>query len=443
MKNEKDKALDDLFKSRLEDPVNEPGYREADWDALEQMLDEPRKRRGIVFWLPLISTAAAILLFLGWWLFRLNAKVDNQMVVKHNTHVNKNSIRGDEQHDRADSGRNSLLAGSSHQKSQQNKTAIDPADQIKKQTVNKVGKKPAEGLLANHTPAPTAGKTSYVRPFGSYGQISDGHGEAKTTSKNNGQDTRVLLAATGTNDTFDQGQNMILNAGDVVSTDIVGVPKFKMPDQKDDAKATNKLGFLKHPQFALSFIGASELNSVSSVAGSKSGSNVGLLFTAGLFNRLSITTGATYSSKPYYTDAADYHTAYTFKTSPSSILADCRVLDMPVNLDYMLYNAHRNKFSIGTGISSYIMLHESYQYFYDQPYAKGPSAYTVTHPGKYFFGIANIQATYERQINSKFGLSLQPYMKLPLTNIGYSQARLQTMGVAIGVNWHLNQQAKP
>jgi hypothetical protein len=170
---------------------------------------------------------------------------------------------------------------------------------------------------------------------------------------------------------------------------------------------------------------------------------LGLLFSAGVYNKLTLTTGANYSVKPYNTDIANYHTAYTFKTDPTNIEADCRVLDIPINLDYQLYNKHQNKFSIGTGLSSYIMLHESYQYYYADPTTKGPVAYTVPSSGKYFFGIMNLQATYQRQVNSKVGLSIQPYMKLPLTNIGYSQVRLQTAGVAVGLNWNINSLTKP
>ena len=71
MKKEKDEDLDRLFKSGMEDPVNEPVYREADWDAMEQILDKPKKRGGIIFWLPIIGSAAALLLlFLGWWLYK-------------------------------------------------------------------------------------------------------------------------------------------------------------------------------------------------------------------------------------------------------------------------------------------------------------------------------------------------------------------------------------
>jgi hypothetical protein len=94
-------------------------------------------------------------------------------------------------------------------------------------------------------------------------------------------------------------------------------------------------------------------------------------------------------------------------------------------------------------LSSYIMLHESYQYYYTDPGTKGPVGYTVPNTGKYFFGILNLQATYQHQVNSKVGIGIQPYMKLPLTSIGYSQVRLQTAGVAVGLSWKLNSLTKP
>src|SRR6201996_1084918 len=67
MNKEKDEDLDKLFKKGLEDPVGEPAFRDADWDAMEQMLDKSKKRPAIIFWLPIIGSAAALLLiFLGY-----------------------------------------------------------------------------------------------------------------------------------------------------------------------------------------------------------------------------------------------------------------------------------------------------------------------------------------------------------------------------------------
>src|SRR5271154_5885249 len=97
MNNEKDKNLDDLFSKKLQDPANEAGFREEDWDSLESMLDERKKRRGIIYWLPVLgSVAALLLLFLGWWALRPQTSVKNspnnmQAVSKHpnaNTGIN-------------------------------------------------------------------------------------------------------------------------------------------------------------------------------------------------------------------------------------------------------------------------------------------------------------------------------------------------------------------
>src|SRR3977135_1205550 len=71
MDNEKDEELDKLFRRGLEDPVNEKAFRETDWDAFEQMLVKGKKRSAIVYWLPIIGSAAAlVLIFLGYLFLR-------------------------------------------------------------------------------------------------------------------------------------------------------------------------------------------------------------------------------------------------------------------------------------------------------------------------------------------------------------------------------------
>ena len=86
----KDKALDDFFRKNLESPEQQRGYREEDWDALQDMLDNKGKRRRIVFWLPALSSIAALLLlFLGWWLFRPQPVVNHGKKIVNETHQQK------------------------------------------------------------------------------------------------------------------------------------------------------------------------------------------------------------------------------------------------------------------------------------------------------------------------------------------------------------------
>ncbi|HEY2581174.1 MAG TPA: hypothetical protein VGI43_05190, partial [Mucilaginibacter sp.] len=198
------------------------------------------------------------------------------------------------------------------------------------------------------------------------------------------------------------------------------------------------------PQYALTFLAAPDINGVGSFQQAQVGTNLGLVFSAHMLKKLSISTGVIYSDKPYSIASEDYHTPYHFPVSPQNISAVCHMLDIPLNVNYQLYDKHQNKIYVGTGLSSYIMLNENYKFNYaNSYYAQAlPSSYTVPHSDSYFFGVANLSATYQRQLNSKIALDVQPYLKLPLTDLGYGQVRLQTTGVAVGLTWNLNSLSK-
>jgi cytoskeletal protein RodZ len=450
MKRIKEEEFDNLFKHQLKEADFDPGYLEDDWDRLELMLDKPRKRRGIVIWLPVLSSAAAILLFLGWWMLRPEVaavvKPQHGQIVKNSTGQSTNSTT-------QPAGSNAsptASAGQQYSVSSQNQTTkSNNVARSFPQTKTTTGLAPDN----HHHTAPNANSLS--APHQTNGVIGSKPSDQiidkskDPASANPGQ----FAVNRNPNELFTGNAQLGLNDGNkntltakVEAKQIIVDLPYRLPTEEENKKADEKSGspvFAKHKQLTLTVLGAPEVNGVGSFGDAKAGTNVGLLFSAGVFNKLTVSTGATYATMPYNTNIANYHTNYAFKTNPSAIEADCRALDIPINVDYQLYNKGLNKFSVGTGLSSYIMLHESYDYYYNDPAAKGPAAYTVANHGKYLFGIANIQATYTRQVNAKFGISVQPYLKLPLTNIGYSQAKLQTAGVAVGLSWNINSLTKP
>lgn len=424
MNNDKDKELDDLFKKKLDDPVDQSGYREEDWDSLEQMLDKHKKRRGIVFLLPVLgSVAALLLLFFGWWLFRPQA-------------VNQNTPKKLQ----------AIAANHQPAKTSVNSNTVNQQQKITGQTTTKT------------ITATTPSAERYSKNLKSSG----GNKNASVLAGNNGNKTKTSDKNTGTDQSEESVQNnaaysdsnevlIAANATPVFENRPINnqqVTAVKLPLKKAGTstgsqinKATQHTAY--RPQYALSVFAAPDINGVGSFQQSKLGNNVGFQVSVGLTKKLTISTGATYSVKPYVSGFEDYHTAYQFQVDPTSVTADCRMLDIPINIGYQIYNKHQNKISLGTGLSSYIMLHESYQFNYADPYTNEPSKFTVPNSGSYFFGILNLNATYDRQLNEKVGVSLTPYLKLPLTNIGYSQVRLQTTGVAVGLRWNLNSMSKP
>ncbi|ASU35163.1 hypothetical protein [Mucilaginibacter xinganensis] len=432
MSTDNEKRLDDLFKKKLEDPVDEIRYEEEDWDALEQMLDKP-KRKGIIWLLPMLGAVAAmLLLFLGWWAFR----------PKTNTQPNK-----DQMHAAIKQAGGDTAAGKSSARGLKNTDGVlqrqanvqpKPADTLSTHKLVQQSVTPGQKKLANAAYA-TKVKTNKTMPgLPSRGLSGDTAFNEKINRYKAGGGVNDELIATNSAAIF----SLPSTAAQPVRQIDLPRPAYVAPAGVSAIKSSKKGGF--RPQYALSVVAAPDINGVGSFQQSKLGTNIGLMFAATVSKKFTISTGALYSVKPYLTNFNNYNTgsAYKFPANPVNVTADCRMLDIPLNVNYQLYHKQQNKFSLGTGLSSYIMLHESYKFNYNYG-ASGPSGYNVANPGKYFFGVVNLNATYERQLNSKVGISVQPYLKLPLSNVGYSQVKLQTTGVAVGLSWNLNSLTKP
>ncbi len=438
MKTQKD--LNDIFKQALADPVEETVFRDKDWAMLEQMLDKGKKRPGIVFWLPVLSSAAAILLFFGWLMLGRQAtdheqKAQQQVAVAPVQKVQpqvaavqqsaNNNTRGAVVH--------SAITASPKTLTQQTKPAqVEPA------------------YLANNTGAGRSNVKNNLQQKEAVNMQrgNDAAGNQLENAISESKNTRENETLAAVNETKVIASSTTVNTPDIAAADIA---TKQATGNSTDAGASKvgkvtikKAGSSFRPLFALTVLASSEQNGVGSLQQTSTGSNIGMMFSAELIKKFTISTGATYSVKPYTLPFTDYHTAYKFKNTPQYVTADCRVLDIPLNIGYQVYSKYRNKISVGTGLSSYIMMHESYTYDYgttDVLY--GPSYYAVKSRGKYMFSIMNLNATYERQVNSKVGISLQPYLKVPLTSIGYSQVKVETFGVAVGLNWNINTFTKP
>jgi hypothetical protein len=429
----KEKGIDDIFKHSLQDPVQETGFRESDWDAFEHMLDKEKPARRI-YWLPLLSAAAAVVLvFLGWLMFKPEATTTQQGTQQ--IAGNKPAKTGDQPATATQTAQQPQVAAT-NQPGKVNDVISKPTNTVKDEQTTTQQNKVAQAYTANNLNKVKRGNGVSSLPTGLKYPVKN-EIIAQTgidTERSNNTLAAVSLIPGITPVDYTSGQVLANNVLPQSATRPLTVSKAAV-------KKTGTSSF--HPLFAITALASSEINGVGSFQSASKGTNVGLMFTAGV-KKLSLSAGVNYSVKPYTLPFSQYTTAYNFKSKPEYVTADCRVLDIPINIGYQVYNKSSNKITLGTGISSYIMMHESYTYDYgDLAKVYGPSYYAVQGKGKYMFSIMNLQATYERKINSNVGLSLQPYFKIPLSEIGYSQVKVQTFGVAVGLNWNINSLTKP
>ncbi|MEO6149963.1 MAG: hypothetical protein ABIN95_13155 [Mucilaginibacter sp.] len=405
MERDRDKELDDLFKNAMQNSDQHTNFREEDWDSMQEMLDS--RGKGRIAWLRVAGGIAAMLLVaIGWWALRSTGTIPTK---KHYV-VQKSKPRSVNPIEKAG---NSVLNNEAQKgiiPLQAEKEIIVSKQYALDPDITHFGTKQDEDKQDNVELPASAG----IGPDSTSYKIANQPLVVAPTVKTGGP----------TIDSISKQPEVIAAIEPATETSTKQNLKIKQPEWKP------------RPVFTLSVLAAPDVNGVNSLQNGRGGSNFGVMFSVGLGKKFTVSTGALYGYKPYISGAQSYTNGYK-NYNVQSVTADCRVLDIPLNIDYKLYSKQRNSISVGTGISSYLMLNEKYTF----NNAAAPTI-DISNQNKHLFGVLNLQATYTRQLNSRFGVSLQPFLKLPLTNIGYGAVKLRSAGVAAGFSWNINTNSR-
>ncbi len=172
------------------------------------------------------------------------------------------------------------------------------------------------------------------------------------------------------------------------------------------------------------------------------GSVVGALIEYRFNNRLSIQIGAMRSVKLYGATGAQYQWPSNWnsqKVRPTSVDANCKVLDIPLNLRYDFTQGTKSRWFVSSGLSSYMMLNEKYDYNYP-PGSTNIKWYKWNGTtGNYWLGVLNISVGFERQIGKHFTLQAEPYLKTPMAEVGFGKIRLRSAGLLMSVRYRLGK----
>jgi hypothetical protein len=429
MKGKNENKLDQLFKDGLSGSEDHIAFREEDWTSMERLLDNKPSKKAVgmrrIYYASAI--AAILLLAIGLFFFNKDDKTDptqkklyskSKTKPKDNNDQTSKPFKDSVSH--LPAGSESLGSSSVH--SQENRSGSSlPANRngryfpgnVKQQAIETPSAivKTSKDNLTNNDSAVNKSNNNIVDPS----KI------ASTESQ-----TQNNLAVTKQPDT----------AAANVTAPVQQVKKEKA--EKASIKPILRTG----PRFTLSILAAPDVNAVNSFNRNQVGTNFGLQVAVHLSKKFSISTGAAYAIKPYEASGSQYNSVnWQGRAStdlPNYIAANCKVLDIPVNVNYRFYSKGKNAFALGTGFSSYIMLKENYHFDFADGSGRPSYDVQVINRNQHWFGVVNVNATYERKINSKFSTVIQPYVKLPITGIGNGRVDLKSTGVALGISWNIN-----
>ncbi|UII30848.1 PorT family protein [Fulvivirga ulvae] len=193
--------------------------------------------------------------------------------------------------------------------------------------------------------------------------------------------------------------------------------------------------------FAVEMAYSPDLTSVGYFKPDRPGSNFGLMGSY-FMNRWSVSTGAIYSRKIYFSEESSGGGYYSGPSDFTRIDGDCRVIDIPINISYYLSNNVHHGFYLSAGFSSYIMLRENYDFLTKSNGTEREWSSEYENKNNHFFSVLNLSLGYERRIKNGFFIQLEPFVKAPVSGIGEGKVDLVSTGAFLNLMYKFNHKNK-
>jgi len=168
------------------------------------------------------------------------------------------------------------------------------------------------------------------------------------------------------------------------------------------------------------------------------GYNIGVTAGYRFSNRWQVNIGIVYAKKYYKTAGEDFKPKYLPPSWEMQLATgNCSMLEIPLNIRYDIsYNAKR-RFFVSAGASAWLMDSESYLC----KVASGSNSYTFPWESdnntEYLLSNLNFSAGYEKNIGRHFSIQAEPYLKLPVTKVGWGSINLGSYGLLFGLKYKL------
>lgn len=156
-----------------------------------------------------------------------------------------------------------------------------------------------------------------------------------------------------------------------------------------------------------------------------------------LTEKLSIQTGFYAGQKKYIAGPGDYKTkpgTYLGQVDIKRVDAVCMVYEIPITVRYTFLQKPTIGYFVTSGISSYIMKKEDYNYNYERYNIPYTGSYTYTG-NKNLFSILSFSAGVDKKITNRLSVIVSPSVSIPLAGVGDGSVKLFSAGIQAGIKF--------
>lgn len=152
----------------------------------------------------------------------------------------------------------------------------------------------------------------------------------------------------------------------------------------------------------------------------------------------SLRAGVQQSQVRYTVGSSDYNPPQGYWTggiAANRTTAECLLLDIPVSLKYEVLQLANSRLYASTGLSSYIMLNETYSFDYNYQQEGLVQEWSEKTGTGYWFSNAMVSVGYELKLRQNWSIRAEPYLKLPLKGVGWGNVDLYSTGTVVALNY--------
>jgi hypothetical protein len=182
-----------------------------------------------------------------------------------------------------------------------------------------------------------------------------------------------------------------------------------------------------------------DVSTVKFTHGENAGYNIGILGGYQFSRHWSVYTGIIYTKKNYELNGSDYHPPkhyWTQYVKLETVEGYCRMWEVPLLARYTFNPGSKTAFFASTGISSYFMKKQAYNYSYKTNMGvPATAAWSNDSTFTHVFSILHLSAGFEKRLGKHMNWQIEPYAKIPLGGVGFGNIRLSSFGINFSVQY--------
>ncbi|MEO7989563.1 MAG: hypothetical protein ABI663_08490 [Chryseolinea sp.] len=231
------------------------------------------------------------------------------------------------------------------------------------------------------------------------------------------------------------GEGKIKTAIDSADRITIQEEKTKLEEKTDQKDSVTRKSVLS--RFAIKATVAPDFSSDRFKTTDKMGLNYGLIVEYFLIDKFSVSAGALWSRKFYSAKDVEYSGYHADRA-----YGDCRMWDIPLNVNYYFSPSKSYSFFASAGLSSYLMNEENYDFEVDTNQGTNTYPKKYVNENKEWFKTLNVSVGLQKQINTRLVIQVEPFMKVPLAGVGEGNISLASFGSFFSVRYHFLSKLK-